>query len=229
MLKLIILMFVSLFVFGCASPDFNYSPVQIEINEPSIKSINVARIGDVMLKRGRHSEHDAIFLPNTIEIGSGYDLHSGYYLKKGEDEDTETFFPSLGVGGGMVTKNFFADSWQAIMIYKNTQTICIITIFNIAACEDNEHFVRNSKPNATNDSYEKSLIYNGKIGEHIQIGFMEYSNNYETGFFSNSLKFDISLSKIIRYQEASVEIIEASSEHIKYKVINNFDGKNITK
>ncbi|MFY8285447.1 hypothetical protein AAEU31_18255 [Pseudoalteromonas sp. SSMSWG5] len=60
---------------GCASPDYNYIPVSTQISEPAIDSVNIAYVGDVMLRQGKYSEHDAIYLPYKVEVSWAYDLH----------------------------------------------------------------------------------------------------------------------------------------------------------
>ncbi|MBJ7583441.1 hypothetical protein JHD42_20575 [Aeromonas veronii] len=85
---------VAIFILnGCATPDYNYRAELSEISEPALNSINTAYVGDTLLKQGRYSEHDAIYLSNMTEVSWSYDLHPGYYLKQGEDDNSETYSP----------------------------------------------------------------------------------------------------------------------------------------
>lgn len=208
---------------GCASPDYNYLPETTQISEPAINSINTAYVGDVMLRQGKYSEHDSIYLPEKVEVSWAYDLHSGYYIKKGEDKDTETYMPSSDNEGGMIDKAAFADPWRAVMAYKETQELCVITAFNAASCTDNANFERRKKPILTHDSFQQTLIYSGKVGSKINIGYREFSNSLARPAFNNDVEYDLGSSNVIGYKGARIEIIEATNEHIKYKVIQNFN------
>jgi hypothetical protein len=222
-MKFFYIAFLVLLVSGCASPDFNYRPQSIKISEPPINSVQTAYIGDVMLRQGKYTEHDAIYLPNKISVSWAYDLLPGYYLKKGEDEDTETYLPSNGDDGGSVDKATLADPWSAVMAYKYKDKICIVTVFNALACESTSNFERRKKPLLSSDSFQQTLIYSGKVGSKINIGYREFSNNFARPAFNNDVEYDLSSSNIIGYKGARLEIIEATNEYIKFKVIQNFN------
>tara|TARA_R110001583_G_scaffold49303_4_gene154331 strand:+ start:9522 stop:10202 length:681 start_codon:yes stop_codon:yes gene_type:complete len=209
---------------GCASPSYNYQPETTKISEPPLDNVNIAYIGDVMLKQGNYSEYDAIYLPSMVSIAWAYDLTSGYYVKKGEDSNSETYFPSPDVGGGSVDKAFLADPWKAIMAYKDKPRLCVITALNALACEPNANFQRVKKPVLTSNSFQQTLIYSGKVGNKINVGYREFSNNAARPAFNNDVEYDLSSSKIIGYKGARVEVIEATNELIKYKVIRNFNN-----
>jgi hypothetical protein len=208
---------------GCASPDFNYQAKKLEISEPPLNSVNVAYVGDVLLKQGTYSESDAIYLPKFVEVSWAYDLQTGYYLKKGEDNNTETYLPSNDSDGGNVNKAALADPWKAIMAYKNKPTLCVITIFNAMVCKSDVVFERVKKPVLSANSFQQTLIYSGKVGNKINIGYREFSNNLARPAFNNDVEYDLNSSNFIGYKGAKIEIIDATNEMIKYKVIRNFN------
>jgi len=208
---------------GCASPDYNYKPSFTEVSEPPLDSINIAYVGDEMIKQGKYSEHEAIYLPNVVEIAWAYDLYPGYYLKRGEDDNSETYLPNNDAESGKVDKAFLADPWTAIMAYKNKPTLCIITAFSAMACESNADFQRTKRPVVTSNSFQQTLIYSGKVGNKINIGYRELSNNLARPAFNNDVEYDLNSSNTIGYKGSRLEIIEATNELIKYKVIRNFN------
>ena len=223
-MKNIILVFLIAVLSGCATPDFNYRPETTKISEPPLDSINTVYMGDVMLRQGRYTEHDSIHLNETIGIGWSYDLHPGYYLKKGEDKNTETYYPGGGDEAGYVKKAALSDSWSAVMAYKEKDKLCIITVFNAITCKNTSNFERRKKPILTKDSFQQTLIYSGKIGNKVNIGYREFSNSHARPAFNNDVEYDLASSKIIGYKGARVKIIEATNELIKYKVIRNFNN-----
>lgn len=208
---------------GCATPDYNYRSELIEISNPPLDVISVAYVGDEMLRQGKYSEHDAIYLPHLVETSWAYDIQPGYYLKQGEDYNSETYLPGNESGSGRIDKAFLADPWQAVMAYKDKPTLCVITVFSATVCETNAEFQRTKRPTLTEKSFQQTLIYSGKLGDKINIGYREFSNNLARPAFNNDVEYDLNSSKVIGYKGARIEVLEATNEMIKYKVIRNFN------
>lgn len=222
MKKLMFAAFLSI-LGGCASPDYNYTSITTEISEPPLDTINTAYIGDVMLRQGKYSEHDAIYLSKTVGAGWAYDVLPGYYLKQGDDSNSETYMPSNDTDGGRIDKAVLADPWSAVMVYKDKPTLCVITAFSAMVCETNATFERVKKPVLSTNSFQQTLIYNGKVGNKINIGYREFSNNLARPAFNNNVEYDLKASNKIGYKGARIELIEAKNELIKYRVIRNFN------
>jgi len=55
------------------------------------------------------------------------------------------------------------------------------------------------------------------------VGYREFSNNLARPAFNNTVEYDLTDSKIIGYRGARIEVIEATNEFRKYKVIQNFN------
>lgn len=72
------------------------------------------------------------------------------------------------------------------------------------------------------NSFQQSLIYSGRIGDKINIGYREFANSQARPAFNNDVEYDFNSSNIIGYKGAEIEIIEATNQFIKYKVIRNF-------
>ena len=107
---------------GCVSPKYNYFPEAKEISEPPIGSTNTAYVGDSMLRQGKYTEHDAIFLDADIKVGilGEYTFTRGYYIKKGEDKKSAYLLPADGRNAGRVIANLLADRFQVIRAHKKT-------------------------------------------------------------------------------------------------------------
>jgi len=208
---------------ACVSPKYNYAPVAVSLSEPPIGSVNTSQVGDVMLRQGKYKEHDAIYLQNQVDAGWAYTLYPGFYLKHGEDESAEYYYPSGGEDSGRVDKAALADNWKSIMAKKEERVLCIITVFNVAACGDESSIEKRRKPVLTQDSFQQTLIYNGRVGNKINVGYREFSNSLARPAFNNNVEYDYSESKIIGYKGAQLEVIEATNQYIKYKVFRNFN------
>ncbi len=222
-MKAIFLSLIAVLLTACATPDFNYTPQTTQVSEPPLDSINTAYVGDVLLRQGIYAEHDAIYVSSKIDVPY-YDILPGYYLKRGEDKKTETYLPSGGDDSGDVVNSFFGGKWQAVIVYKNSNKICIIDTASALTCVNSGAFERRKKPILSADSFQQTLIYNGTVGNKINIGYREFSNSLARPAFNNNVEYDLSESKTIGYKGASIEIIEANNQYIKYKVIRNFNN-----
>lgn len=210
---------------GCVSPKYNYTPQRTEISEPPLDTVVTAQIGDAMLRQGTYGEYDAIFLRNDVSVGTfgAYTFTRGYYLKKGEDEKSEYYLPSGGPDSGQVRKGALNDPFQVIRVDRNTGRFCAVTVFNVEVCTDRIDYERKKLPSASPDSFQQTLIYSGKVGNKINVGYREFSNNSARPAFNNDVEYDLSSSKSIGYKGAKIEVIEATNEYIKYRVIQNFN------
>ena len=208
---------------GCATPDFNYRPTTTHISQPPLNVVITSYVGDVLLRQGKHTEHDAIYLANKIDIGWAYDLLPGYYLKKGEDQNTETFYPGGGDESGAIKKAALADPWSAVITYKQNNKLCVVTVFNATSCEKTTNYERRKKPVLTNNSFQQTLIYSGKVGDKINISYREFSNSLARPAFNNDVEYDLSSSSTIGYKGARIKVIKATNEYLQYQVLSNFN------
>lgn len=210
---------------GCAAPVYNYSPTTVEISDPPLDAVSVAYIGDSMIRQGKYVEHTAIYLPYDIDIGilAPYTLTSGYYLKQGEDANTEFYLPS-SEDGGRIVKAALADPFQVAQAHKGEPKLCVVTVFNVAVCREGAKFERTAQAVNSRDAFQQTLIYSGRIGNKINIGYRELSSNMARPAFNNDVEYDLTESRVIGYKGARLEVIEATNEHIKYRVLRNFNS-----
>lgn len=212
---------------GCAVPKINYQPATNNISEPPLNSINEKQIGDELLKQGKYREHDAIHVSTPLKPSWAYTVHPGYFLKMGEDEAAEYYrIGGAGEESGFIEKAGIADMYQSLMIKKNENILCVITVFNATACGGNNiiGFDKVKRPIISQDTIQQTLIYSGKFGNKINVGYREFSGNVVRPAFNNNVEYDLSESMKIGYKGALLEIIEATNRSIKYKVISNFNA-----
>jgi hypothetical protein len=208
---------------ACAAPVYNYQPQSMAISEPPIGTVNTSTVGDVMLRQGKYKEHDAIFVGSQANAGWAYTLYPGYYLKQGENDGSEFFYPGGGDEAGRVGKSWIADPWKSVMTKKDSTDLCMVTVLNAYACSSGQQFEKRKKPVLSQDSFQQTLIYSGRVGNKINIGYREFSNSLARPAFNNNVEYDLSESNLIGYKGAQLEIIEATNQLIKYKVLRNFN------
>jgi hypothetical protein len=214
-----------LFISGCATPQYNYQPEAKEISTPPLNSVSVANVGDEMLKQGTFVQRDAIYIENALKIGllNYYTLLPGYYIKTGEDENSEFYFPAEGGDGGHVVKAALVDPWESIQFYKREGRIGIVTIFHAHILSNSIGVKRTTHLLLSDNSFQQTLIYSGKVGNKIKIGYREFSNNQARPAFNNDVDYDLTESKIIGYKGARIEVLEATNEFVRYEVLQNFN------
>ena len=209
-------------LFGCAVPQNNYKPDVISISEPEVGSVSTAAVGDEMLKQGKFVEQDAIYLKTPFKPSYAYIMGAGYYRKTGSDATGEFYLPAGGQESGSVEKLNFVDPWKAAML-KPDGSLCIVTVFNVATCDNGADFERRKHQLMTQDSFQQTLIYSGKIGNKINVGYREFSNSLARPAFNNNVEYDLGESKTIGYKGAQLEVLDATNQSIRYRVIRNFN------
>lgn len=213
---------ISAVLAGCAVPKYNYLPKSEFVSKPAIGSTNTAYVGDELVRQGNTSQYEGIKIKSPAKLGIAYTITPGFLAKKGDDEKGEFYLPTGGADSASIDKSFFADPWQAVMVKKNTHTLCVVTVFNLSSCADNMPFEKTVLTISSDNSFQQTLLYNGRVGNKINIGYRELSNNMARPAFNNDVEYDLSESKIIGYKGARIEVIEASNQSITYKLLSNF-------
>lgn len=205
----------ALFLSGCA---VKYAPAERNIqsfDEPAIGVVASAQVGDHLLHKGAIVDEEVISIKTMVD-GILYDILPGEYPQLGYT-DTERFYMPTGI-----IRNPIADEFQGMSVKKDKPTqICVITIFAARSCYDaNFEIVRRASTRET--SFQQTLIYSGRVGNKINIGYREFSNNTARPAFNNDVEYDLSASTTIGYKGAKIEIINADNSGITYKVLNSF-------
>ncbi|MDA3500717.1 Uncharacterised protein [Acinetobacter junii] len=220
MSKIFLTFSFSLFLVGCATPVYNSTMTVSNISKPPINTINTVSVGDQMLVQGTLRQNDVLELQQQTKI-SLYTIPAGQFIKTGENEKGK-YFTLVSTTGAMVQKAFMADPAQALMTAPDGK-LCVITVFNLKACQADKSFVIKKTNIASENSFQQTLIYSGKVGNKINIGYREFSSNMARPAFNNDVEYDLNESKQIGYKGALLEIIEANNQNITYKVLKNFN------
>lgn len=226
-MKAFVLMLVALLplgLTGCVAPTYNYNPASVAVNEPPLNETHTAYVGDSLLRQGQYSEADAIYVKESVKIGSGYTVSEGFYKKVGDNGTSEFYKPGDGERSGSIDKIALVDPWQCLAVDKQKNNLCVITVFNVLVCEENAQFEKTKQPTVSNNSFQQTLIYSGKIGNKVRFAYREFSNSMARPAFNNDVEYDFDQSHVIGYKGARLEIIEATNELIKYRVLRNFNA-----
>ncbi|MFW1838648.1 hypothetical protein ACG9XS_08770 [Acinetobacter gyllenbergii] len=222
-MKKILLISLVVGLTGCVSPQYNYVPKAKDVSKPAIGSINTAFVGDALLSQGRIVERNTLVVDETFKPTFQYEVKSGSYPQTGEDDKNKYFaiMDSKTKTNGVQSK-MLSDPPKDLMVDSKGE-LCIISVYNTKYCGEAKNTRIETENVITEKSFQQTLIYSGKVGNKINIGYREFSNDVARPAFNNNVEYDLNESKEIGYKGALLEIIEATNQNIKYKVIKNFN------
>ncbi|ORU90518.1 MAG: hypothetical protein A6F71_06030 [Cycloclasticus sp. symbiont of Poecilosclerida sp. M] len=201
---------------GCTTVKYNGSDsFEKKVNYPEIGKKITVFVGDHLVQKGVITEENILVVHKTIN-GVAYDITAKKYPQIGFDQKLD-FYSPIGV-----IKGAFSDPIQALSLGKSAGSeLCVITVFGGSACYEGE-YERKKSLSERGESFQQTLIYSGRVGNKINIGYREFSNNSARPAFNNDVEYDLSSSNIIGYKGASIEVIKADNSSITYKVLRNF-------
>lgn len=212
----------SLALVGCVSPSYNATPQRTNISKPPVGTTTTVGVGDQMVTQGTVVEDEGLIV-NTSEKVSGYTINSGQYQKTGENQHGKYFSP-ISISGVAIGKNFIVDPYKVLMV-SDDKSLCVITVFNAKTCKKNVDISIKKVASTSKDSFQQTLIYSGKVGNKINIGYREFSNDNARPAFNNDVEYDLNESKQVGYKGALIDIINATNQSITYKVVKNFNSQ----
>jgi hypothetical protein len=77
------------------------------------------------------------------------------------------------------------------------------------------------KEEYSKDFLRQELVYSGKSGNTIKVAYKEFRQNLAAPAFFQNLEYDLSQSKIVRFQRFTIEVMEATNESISYRVLSD--------
>jgi hypothetical protein len=201
---------------GCVAVKYNgAATITNDVDYPEIGKVVTANIGDPLVQKGAISKENVLVVHQTID-GAGYDIPAGTYKQLGFDQKND-FYSGVGVVPG-----FLADPVKALSLEKKDGArLCVVTVFSATSCYSGS-YARDTRFSERGDSFQQTLLYNGRVGNKINIGYREFSNNMARPAFNNEVEYDLSSSRIIGYKGAQIEVIEADNSSITYKLLKNF-------
>jgi len=215
-MKKLLVILVVLITTGCTSVKYNGTDTYVKhVNYPEVGKVITVYVGDHLVQKGTISEENVLLVHRTID-GALYDIPAKMYPQIGFDNKND-FYSAIGVVRGGLS-----DPIQALALGKNKDSdLCVITTFGSSVCYEGE-FERKKQRSERGNSFQQTLIYSGRVGNKINVGYREFSNNSARPAFNNDVEYDLSSSNIIGYKGASIEVIKADNSSITYKLIRNF-------
>lgn len=201
---------------GCVSVKYNGGDAKTtKVDYPPIGQTVTAYIGDNLVQKGLIVEESVLSVNRTID-GVAYDIPEGIYKQIGHDQAND-FFSSAGVIAAP-----FSDPFKALSLSKKENSkLCVVTVFGATSCYSGD-YEKKTKISERGTSFQQTLIYSGRVGNKINVGYREFSNNAARPAFNNDVEYDLATSSVIGYKGAQLEVIKADNNSITYRLIRNF-------
>lgn len=216
-MKIITTVLAIVFLTSCTTVKYNARPNYLKkVSYPEEGASVTVSIGERMVLKGNLVEQDFLVVYSYIN-GVLYDIPAKKYPKVGFDKKNN-FYSSNGV-----IRAGLADPFKALSVSKsNTREVCVVTIFGATSCYEGD-FEERKDISERGNSFQQTLLYNGRVGNKINIGYREFSNNTARPAFNNDVEYDLEQSSTIAYKGALIEVLKADNLSITYKLIKNFD------
>lgn len=222
-----LIIIISIFIFGCATPNFNYKTTVYDVSVPLINTVTVVAVGEKMLAQGIYTKLQVLNVLKKVNASWGITINEGVFPKTGEDANGIYFSPR-GSGGdaGSITKNSLMADVEVVMVDKESGNLCVVMVeMGRKFCESNSttSYELKEKEVLLEDAIQQTLLYNGIVNGVIKISYREFIKNTARPSFTNNVEYDLKISNIFSYKGASIEVIDATNQNIKYKVLKNFN------
>jgi len=207
---------------GCAAHRDLYVPLSESFSLPAIGQVATVSPGDKMLSQGRNRVYESLDIQTPLAIGA-FRLPAGKYIKESDSEQAEFFAwdevtnPTRGgvSSNGNILKN--------VVLLKNGKAVCIQTFSSKIYCEDALSIPRAKTAIVDQSSFQATLIYSGRVGNKISFSYREFSDGLARSAFTNTAEYDLSDSNMIFYKGAQIEVLEATNQFIRYRLLKNFN------
>ena len=203
---------------------YNYIPESTEFSIPELGVEVSSGLGEPLLDQGKAIKRDVIYIIQETSLAA-YGVKPGKLFKVGSDQNHDYFSQDILTGysiyEGLLTST---PSLTASLRYnENSGEYCILRPTDIDIC--GEIKTRSGTENViTNDSFRRTLIYSGRVGNKLKISYREFNNNMARSAFSSEVEYDLNESHVIGYAGARIKVISATNTEIKYEVIKNFNA-----
>lgn len=207
---------------GCASVPYTGAETRTQvINYPDVGQVVTAQVGDSLLRKGLMVEERALVVTAPVNQAM-YQIPAGTYKQVGADAK-RWYYAIAGTGGAVTWNSFLADVPRALAVNKGDPRgeLCVVGGLASNPCYQ-AFWEQKTVLSAHTQSFQQTLIYSGRVGNKINIGYREFSNDLARPAFNNDVEYDLGQSNVIGYKGAEIEVLEATNSSIKYRVVKPF-------
>lgn len=215
MKKILVASLACLVIIGCSSIPNNASTKVHEFTLPEINQVTEVSVGEFMLDQGRSITKKHLVVKEDIS-GAYYNIAAGDYPERGFDK--RSYFQARNTKGTIVSG---MDTGTALTFSKGK--ICVTSSMGY---KDYKCYDANAEERdltfITDAAFRQTLIYNGSVGDKINISYREFSGSTARQAFTNDVEYDMSRSKVFSYKGARIEVLEYNNNSITYRLLSPF-------
>ncbi|MES2018979.1 MAG: hypothetical protein V4484_21005 [Pseudomonadota bacterium] len=192
------------------------APPREKMTFPQIGAVSTEGVGDILLTQGASINAGAINIPSDQNIGQ-FVVRKGKYIASRSNKKV-TIFQSVT----MRLPGEDADKLGKLFLFakdNDTKMACVTK----EICGELNYSVEKVTQRVEKNYFQQTLIYNGKVGDKITLGYREFKGDWARPAFSNEVTYDLSTSKVLGYKGARLEVISATNTDLTYKVLSDFN------
>ncbi len=228
MQKLILPLFLVFLTFATASAQDAAETESAPVITPPLNTENTVKVGEEILHQGNYYERDVIHLSQELTIGenNAYTLTPGYYLRTGGGGDWESYMPAADdPEGGSIKKAPDVVTLQpGLQVSSDDKIVGVVTNFYQAVYGEGKGITRSTRPALSFESLQKALVYGGKAGNKIKLGYREIWMHITRPSEIQFVEHDLTESKIVESHGTRIEVLRATDDFIKYRVVKGFSS-----
>jgi len=192
------------------------------ISYPELNTVTTKSIGDILLSQGLRSTYPAIEILQDIKgpLGGG-NIVKGIYIGVSKEGDNVIYKPrpNDAVMNEATKYMFLASSADGLNMAWRGGFGNLVKGKRI----DKSYYNETATTVETSSDFQQTLIYTGKEGNIIKATYREFSGNLARPAFTVDVTYDLKDSDIIAFRGARLQIMQATSTSIQYKVLSNFN------
>ncbi len=184
--------------------------------------------GTPLLRIGQRVTMNAIVVTHPVQIGL-WKIMSGDYLVTEASSEGARFAPlakadsrwspeSSGIGNS---------DYPPHTLEWNSVGLCIFFSeshgYKMRRCTDRRLGQIETVDVPDRRVWERRLIWNGRAGTEMRVGYREFQNDLARAAYSNEALFDLKASRKVTYAGAVIEILAVSNRGVRYRVLSPFD------
>ena len=182
---------------------------------PPLNTESTAQVGDDILHQGTYYERDVIHLSQEIKIGENgaYTLNPGYYVRTGGGGDWETYAPAANdpEGGSIKKAPDVVTLQEGLQVSSDGKTVGVVTNFYQAVYGEAEGITRSTRLSLSTESLQKALVYGGKVGNKIKLGYREIWMHIVRPSEIQFVEHDLTKSKFVESHGARIQVLRATN------------------
>lgn len=232
---------------GCASEVQTIAPNLKTVDIPPLRTEQTVELGGTVASKGMFYTYPGIYLKNTVHAGDGFwkqklTLQPQLLMAKIED-DQWTYYEGdhvveyiMGsthpVHGGLRISRLAANKAASSAIDNQAPApdMANPTFRRYEIFARGQYMVPNTTPifdpvevNAGDQSaYMQNFLYSGRSGDTVKFLYKQFSNSMPGASFTQNIQYDLKESHVISFRGLKIEILEATNDKLKYKVITTF-------